>query len=134
MASANVELARSIYAAWERDDYSATDWADPGIEFVLADGPDPGIWRGIGGMTEGWRTLLSAWQEYGFDVEEYRALDAERVLVLIRLRGRGKTSGLDLAHIGAPAANLVHLRGGKVIRLVLYFDRQRGLSDLGLTR
>ena len=133
MPSSNLDLVRSVYAAWERDDYSSTDWADPGIEFVLADGPDPGTWRGIDAMTEGWRALLSAWQEYRFEVEEYRELDDERVLVLIRLRGRGKTSGLELEHVGGESANVVQIRHGKVVRLTLYFNRGRGLSDLGLT-
>jgi ketosteroid isomerase-like protein len=32
----------------------------------------------------------------------------------------------------AEAANLFHVRGGKVTRLVFYFDRERALADLGL--
>jgi ketosteroid isomerase-like protein len=132
MASANVELVRSIYAAWERDDYSSTAWADPDIEFVLADGPDPGSWSGVAGMTEGWRAFLSNWEGYRLEVEEFRELDAERILVLIRLFGRGKTSGLELGQMGAKGANLLHVRDGKVTRLALYFNRERGLADLGL--
>ena len=84
-------------------------------------------------MTDGWRALLSVWQEYRFEVEEFRELDDERVLVLIRLRGRGKTSGLELEHFGGESANVVQIRHGKVVRLTLCFNRGRGLSDLGLT-
>jgi ketosteroid isomerase-like protein len=132
MPSANLNLVRSIYAAWERGDYSSTEWADPEIEFVIADGPDPASWTGLAGMAEGWRGFLTAWEDYHFEAEEYRELDDERVLVLLQLSGRGNTSGLELGQMRAKGANLFHVRGGKVTRLVVYFDRERALADLGL--
>ena len=132
MASSNLDLVRSIYGAWVRDDFSSVDWADPDIEFVLADGPDPGSWRGIAGMIEGWRALRSAWQDYRFDIEDFVELDDERVLVLMQLRGRGKTSGLELSRFGGEAANVLTVRDGRVVRLVLYFDRERALADAGI--
>jgi ketosteroid isomerase-like protein len=132
MASANLELVRSIYAAWARGDYSSVEWAHPEMEFVMADGPTPGSWT-VGGIAEGWRTFLSAWEEFRTEVDEYRELDDERVLVLVHWSGRGKTSGLELAQMQAKGASVFHVRGGKVTRQVLYFDRGRALADLELT-
>jgi ketosteroid isomerase-like protein len=131
-ASANLDLVRSIYAAWGRGDYSSAQWAHPGIEFVVADGPDPRTWTGLAGMVEATRDVLGAWEDLGVEVEEYRELDGERVLVLMHLSGRGKTSGLDLAQIRSKGAWLVHVRDGKVTRFVRYWDRERALADLGL--
>jgi ketosteroid isomerase-like protein len=67
MSQENVEIVRSLYAAWERGDYRATEWAHPEIEIVFADGPSPGSFRGFGGMTEGWRDFISAWDDYSHD-------------------------------------------------------------------
>jgi hypothetical protein len=44
MASANLELVRSICAGWEDGDFKAIWWLDPNVEFVIADGPSPGTW------------------------------------------------------------------------------------------
>src|ERR1700730_2491814 len=108
MASTNVELGRSIYEAWERGDFSSVEWAHPEIEFVHADGPDAGSWKGLTAMAKSWRDTLSAWEGYRVAVDEYREIDGERVLVFVRVRARGKASGLELSQtqIQTGAANL----------------------------
>jgi hypothetical protein len=130
--SANLDLLRSVYAAWVRGDWSSAEWAHPAIEFAIGDGPDPGSRRGIAAMGEGWRDFLASWEEYRVEAEEYRELDDDRVLVLINIRGRGKASGLDVGQMQAKAANLFHFHEGKVTRLVLYWSRERAFADLGL--
>jgi len=132
-ASKNLDLVRSILAAWEQGDFSRAEWAHPEIEYVFADGPSPGSWRGLAGMAEVWRDWLSAWEDMNVEAQEYRELDDERVLVLSRYSGRGKTSGLELGQMGAKGATLFHIRDGKVTRFVGYWDRERALADLGLT-
>ena len=128
----NLDLVRSIFAAWERGDLQSAEWAHSEIEFVLADGPSPGTWTGFAGMAEAMRDFLSAWEDYHFQADEYRELDNERVLVLGHYGGRGKTSGLDLGQTGAKGATLFHIHGGKVTSLVIYWDRERALAEVGL--
>ena len=123
---------RSIYAKWERGDFSSVEWAHPEIEYVHADGPEPDSWRGVTEMAAYWRDQLSAWEGYGGRAEGYRELDDERVLVLAQFSGRGKVSGLELAQTRSQGANLFQVRDGKVTRLVLYWDSARALADLGL--
>jgi ketosteroid isomerase-like protein len=132
MTTANLDLVRSIYAAWERGDFSSVEWAVPEIEFVIADGPSPGRWTGLAGMAEGWRTWLGAWEAFHQEADEHRMLDDDRVLVFFRPTGRGKASGLDLAQMHAAGAGLFHVRDGKVTKFVAYLDRERALADLGL--
>jgi ketosteroid isomerase-like protein len=127
-----MDFVRSLYEAWSRGDWSPVEWAHPEIEFVAADGPAPGSSRGLADMEAFWRDFLGAWEDYRVEPEDYRELDGDRVLVFIRIRGRGKASGLEVERMGAKGANLVHLRDGKVTRLVLYWDRERALADAGL--
>jgi ketosteroid isomerase-like protein len=132
MPSANVDLVRSIFAAWERGDFGTVGWADPEIEIVRVGGLGPGSWRGVAGMAEGFRAILAAWENFRAEPEEYRELDDERVLVLIRFSGRGKTSGLELAKMRTQGANLFSIHDGKVTKLVVYRERERAFCDLGL--
>ena len=129
-----VDLARSLCAAWERGDYSSGEWAHAEIEYVMVDGPSPGRWAGRAEMAQAWRDYLSAWEGHRIEVEEYRELDDERVLVLVHTGGgHGKASGLALGQHGGPGgAFMVHIRSGKVTRFAIYWDRERALADLGL--
>jgi hypothetical protein len=133
MASANLDLVRSIYADWERGDFGSAEWAHPEIEFVMIGGPEPVSASGVAGMAEAWRSWLAPWEEFGAEAEEYREIDDERVLVLVQNTGRGKTSGLDLGQMQTRPASLFHIHRGKVVKLVNYLERERALADLGLT-
>ena len=132
MSGENVDIVRSIFAAWERGDYGSADWAHPEIEFVNADGPTPGRWTGVVAMAAAWREGLRAFEGLRAVADEYRALDEQRVLVLMHFSGRGKMSGLKVEDIQMKGANLFHLRDGKVTRLVPYWDRDRAFADVGL--
>ena len=114
---------RSIFGAWERGDYSSAEWAHPGIVFEVADGPTPGTWTGVARMAAAWREALGAFEKLRPKADDYRALDDERVLVLMHLSGRGRTSGLEVGDVQMKGANLFHVRDGKVARLVLYWDQ-----------
>lgn len=100
--SANLDLVRSIFAAWERGDYGSADWAHPEIEYVVADGPDPGSWTGLAGLAAAAREHIWPWADVRLDAEEYRELDDERVLASHVATGRAKRSGLELPSTGSP--------------------------------
>jgi ketosteroid isomerase-like protein len=132
--SENLDLVRSIYTDWELGDFTRTDWADSEIEFVIADGPDPRSVKDVAAMAAGWREFLTAWTGYGVEADEYLELSDARVLVGLHATGQGKTSGVQLGQTSEKGgANLHEIRGGKLTRLAIYFDRDHALADLGLT-
>jgi hypothetical protein len=132
MSSPNLALARSIFDAWERSDFSNTDWASPGIEFGFGDGPDPQRWTGTAGMAEGWFAFERSWGNLHYEGVEFRELDEEHVLVSTRFLGRTRESALDLSAVQTLQASLMQIRGGKVVKLLLYWRAEQALADLGL--
>jgi hypothetical protein len=124
--------ARHGRRARKRGDYPSADWADQRIECGYADGPLAGSWTGLAGMAEGFRGISTVWKDLSQRAEEYVELDRERVLVLPIWSGRGKTSGIELNEVLARDASLPRIRNGRVMRLFVYFDRDRALADLGL--
>jgi ketosteroid isomerase-like protein len=127
--SENLDLVRSIYADWERGDYGSAEWADPEVEYVIVDGPEPGSWVGKPEIAQHARPRLSVWESLRYEEGEYRELDDGRVLVIYRVRGRGKGSGVE---VDQRRASLFHIGEGKVTRIVTYWDPDRALSELGI--
>ena len=133
--SENLDLVRSLFADWERGDFTRIDWADPDIEFAWPEGldglPRPG--RGRRALAEGWGTTMAAWDNLSVTAEEYRELDDERIIVLHRFRARGKMSGLQIDEGLTKGAVLFAVHQGRVRRLVVYLRRDSAFADLGLT-
>jgi hypothetical protein len=83
-------------------------------------------------MEELFTRWLSSFADFRLTADRVIEVDDDRVLALTQVSGQGKTSGLNLALAGSAFAHLFQLRGGKVARLVVHFDRDRALADLGL--
>jgi len=131
--SENLDLVRSIYAAWERGDFSRADWAHPEIEIVTVGGPEPGTWKGLAGAADFTRNFLRAWSDIHLVADEYREVDGGQVVVvLLHYSGSGTTSGLDLTEVGSAHANVFHIRDGRVTKYIVYWEHERALADLGL--
>jgi len=130
--SENLDLVRSIYADWELGNYRSAEWAHPEIEYINVDGPERGTRVGLAEMAEGWRRLLRVWFEFHTEAEEYVALDDGRVLVLAAFGGTPRFIGRDIRDERTKGANVFEVEDGKVRKLILYWNRDRALADLGL--
>jgi len=131
-APQNLDLVRSIYADWERGDFSSAEWAASEIEYVLPDLPEGGSWKGRSGMASAHRNFLSAWGGWQVEAEDYVEIDSQRVLVPFRFTALGKRSGLQIDDSWGTGASLFEIRQILVTKLVNYFHRDRARADLGL--
>lgn len=133
----NLAIARMICAAWERGEYLpgpsteelAAELVHPEIEFVVVGGPEPSSRRGLEAIAPSSDAFLALWEEFRVVAEEYRELDGERVLVLTRNIARGMISGVE---IDQRRASVFEFAGGRVVRIVNYWERERALADLGI--
>jgi ketosteroid isomerase-like protein len=129
---------RQVYEAFNRRDmeaflilsshpavdfYTATDAA--GVPFGL-DLNDS--YHGHEGLAAFARQWVAAWQDYRTEPEEI--IDCgDRLVVLLRHRGRGRGSGVE---IDQAFAQVVHLRRGLAVRIDTFWDPARALQAAGV--
>lgn len=127
MSKENVEVVRSIVAAWAGGDYSSVDWADPDVVFCEPGGIE---WHGLDALGQRWREFLSAWDHLATRPERFIDVGDARVLVLVRFEGRGRASGTPVTAFSG--GQLFTLREGKVVRLALFTGTRDALEAAGL--
>jgi hypothetical protein len=94
----------------------------------MVDEPGSATHTGLDAMAEAWRAFLGAWADYRIEPVEYRTLDEEQMLVLVRAYGRGKASGVEFSESTRGGAVLFRIRDGRVVRMDAYFGRDRALG------
>jgi ketosteroid isomerase-like protein len=111
MSEENVEVIRNVFAMIDRGDAQAWDLLPPDFVIDLSRRLiDPVVLRGPDEMRAFYRDLDATWAD-GARVEVEELIDAgDKVLVLIRFSGRGKTSG---AEVEALVWNLWTFRDGE---------------------
>jgi ketosteroid isomerase-like protein len=126
MSRENVDTVRRLFAYWEQGEWQASaELFDPDFEAVFSSGafPDPGTYRGARRTLDAWRAWLEAWEEFSLELEDAISV-GERVVVLNRLRGRGKASGIA---VDAEVGCIFDLDGGRIVRMV-FCDRRQALD------
>jgi ketosteroid isomerase-like protein len=129
----SVEIVRRIWEAVERRDTEAVfALYDPAI--VLDNSTVPGPLAGVYDGHDGVWQYSQEWRE-SFETESYRVhaetfIDAgERVVIGVRLTGRGKTSG---AEVEMSRWNVYEIRDGLVIRIDIFESEAHALQAAGL--
>jgi ketosteroid isomerase-like protein len=122
-----VELVRSIYEAWLRGE-TGLDKFDPEIAmFESTTLPGAASAEGVEAVRHYIESFANYWDEIRFEPLEY--IDAgQQVVVVARLVGRGKTSGVAVERTWAYVWTL---RAGKALRMDGYANRREALQATG---
>jgi ketosteroid isomerase-like protein len=129
-----VDVAKRVVDAYNRRDVDGlfAELATPDFEWYPAivralDGG--GGYRGREGVERFAVDTRESWAELQIIAEEFRDL-GDRVLLLGRMKGRGKGSGVP---VDQPFANVLDFRGDRIWRCRVYIDRAEGLRAAGLS-
>jgi ketosteroid isomerase-like protein len=136
MSQENVEIVRRLFAAFQNVDVGSferhlddvREIFDPEVEWVAA--PHSLLaseeYRGYDGVRRFWIHFLSAWDEYGVQVDEL--IDAgDQVVAVIRLCGRTNELEVDEAR-----SSLLTLRDRRIVRIEPFASKDGALEAAGL--
>jgi ketosteroid isomerase-like protein len=127
-----VEVVRSIFAALNRGDReTAIGLAHPEIVLDATRNVfNPKTYVGKDGLRQWLADTDDVWE--GMHTEQNEFIDAgDRVVVVGRLVGKGKGSGVE---VGQPNATILTIRDGLLIRSETgYADRREALKAVGLS-
>jgi hypothetical protein len=126
---AELEIARRIYADWERGVFDSTWWIDPEIVWEVA-GPLGDSGRGPESLADAWRELLGTAAGLSILPQRFFAGDYG-VLVIGRFGGSGRVSGIPWG-LDNESASLFEFTDGLVSRLVLWRNAADAFATLGL--
>jgi len=127
----NVEIVRSFYDAWARDEFPGPiELMDSEIEYVNPAGAvEPGTRRGLAAFSGAVEKVFEGWEAWQMDPEEFRVV-GDQVAVVVRYRACGRGSGLEVE--GRESA-LWTLRDGKVVRYAWFHEPEDALEAAGLS-
>jgi uncharacterized protein len=130
MSQENLEIARRLYELAPHGDWDeAKLLISRNVEIDQSRFPDGGVGHGREEFRGFFRRWFGTWDELNMNLDRFIDL-GERVVVLMRLSGRGKGSGVPVT---LDAADVLTFEDGTVTRLVGYLDHREALEAAGLS-
>ena len=130
MSQENVEIVRRWWASLEAGElpFDLTD------ENVLIDNIEQpvieGAYHGHDGLRRWLQDFAEACEDIHFEVLDYTALDAQRVLTEMRSQGHFRETDLP---IDLRWASIFSVRNGKVVHAAGYLSARKALEAVGLS-
>jgi ketosteroid isomerase-like protein len=130
MAQDRVDLLRRGYEAINRGEFEPLlETLEPDAVCVEPDEfPAGGTYVGREGFAEYLRRNRAFWDTARTEPEEFIET-GERIVALVRHRGRGRADGSD---VDARFADVFTFRGDKIVRIEAFASREQALRSVGL--
>jgi ketosteroid isomerase-like protein len=131
MSRENVEIIGRFYEAMAQPDRSgAIEFYDPEIVLVNTSiSPETAPYVGYEGLISWVRSVQDAMGAFRVEADETIDVDESRVLVVGRVCGEGRLSGIP---VEVPTSSVYTLRSGKIVRLHAYATKAEALEAVGL--
>ena len=132
MSQENVELVRRAYEAWNAGNFdAASELLSPEMEWQMPPNlPESDTWRSKAEVQRGLEDFMESWKELRAEVQEL--IDAgDRVVALVRFRGRSAVTELELQGVSVDAA-VWTVRDGKLAKVEMYGGTEAALEAVGL--
>jgi ketosteroid isomerase-like protein len=126
MSQENVGIVREVWNAYSRGDLDRIgELSDPYVVMItVEDGP----MYGFAAVRKNYERWNEAWGEHETTVEEVIG-NRDRVFVMARFRGRGRTSGVE---VESRLYEVYTMRNGMILRVDEFSDRAEALEAAGL--
>jgi 2-(1,2-epoxy-1,2-dihydrophenyl)acetyl-CoA isomerase len=131
MSDQNVKLVRDLHEAVAEGGFEAArDFLHPDFQMSqLPLHPEAGTYRGPPAV-ESMQAWMASFEEFRWEAEEF--IDAgDRVVVVIRERGRGRGGGVALDD---SFGSVYTIREGKIALLQWFHDKDEALAAAGLEK
>jgi len=132
VSAEDVEIVRrSVDAFRERDADAVSELFDEnaGFRSAIVGGIEGGTYRGYADIQRYFSDMDEAFDDWHTEDERYFEPAEGRVVLVYRIRGRGKGSGVP---IDQPVGIVFTLRDGKVVLADVYLDPQEALAAAGV--
>jgi uncharacterized protein len=132
MSQENVELVRRAYEAWNAGNFdAASELLSPEMEWQMPPNlPESDTWRSKAEVQRGLEDFMQSWKELRAEVQDL--IDAgDRVVALVRFRGRSAVTELELQGVSVDAA-VWTVRDGKLAKVEMYGGTEAALEAVGL--
>ena len=133
MSEENVEIVRRAGQRFNErgfDGFGDSDLITDDIEFhEPPEQPAPRVARGREEVRSLGNEFDAAWESHASEIQEIRAIDAYRVLLVSVEHFKGR----DGIEVEAPFAAIFTLRDGRICRWQAFWDKQNALEAAGLS-